>query len=452
MPDKNQIIVVGAGAAGMMAAGRAAELGAGVLLLEKMERPGKKILLTGNGHCNLTNSRDMNSFIAQFGAQGGFLHNAFLRFFRDELLVFLRRYRIECKVREEGKIYPVSDNARDVVRVFQRYLDDGRVTTRLGVGVSGVLVENGRVCGVSSSEGNLPAAAVILAAGGACHPQTGSTGEGLQIAAQLGHSIVRPRPGLVPLVTSDIERTRILQGAKLKNVRVTAFRCPAAEIDLADIPDRDIGRGISCEQAQPPVIENRTGYASIVPFGLSGHIILEMSLAIVDALENGPVSVSIDLLPHRDRNLLRTALQSAFAKRGQDSLQNILRGFIPRILTERLAVAAGIPADKTGSQISLEERERLLEMLKSIRFNIKGPYSMATAMVTAGGVALKEIHPQTMASRLLDGLYFCGEIMDLDAGTGGYNLQAAFSTGFVAGESAAAFVRGQMGSLTISAL
>jgi predicted flavoprotein YhiN len=443
MPENNRIIVVGAGAAGMMAAGRAAELGAGVLLLEKMERPGKKILLTGNGHCNLTNCRDMDNFIVQFGPDGCFLLNAFQRFFREELLSFLQRYKIASKVKEDGKIFPVSDNARDIVRAFQHYLNDGRVTTRLGISVTGVLLENGRVSGVTSSAGNLPASAVILASGGASHPQTGSTGDGFTIAAQLSHTIVKARPGLVPLVTADIEQTRFWQGAKLRDVRVTAFQCPADKIDLADIPDIDIGRAINREQAKPPVIENRTGYASIVPFGLSGHIILEMSLGIIDALENGPVSLNIDLLPLRERNTLRTDLQSAFDRRRGDTFQIIIREFVPRTLVERLAAAAGIPADKLGSQITFDERERLLDRLKSLRFDIKGAYSMSTAMVTAGGISLKEIHPQTMASRLLEGLYFCGEIMDIDAGTGGYNLQAAFSTGFVAGESAAAFVLGE---------
>ena len=441
MTESNRIIVIGAGAAGMMAAGRAAELGANVLLLEKMERPGKKILLTGNGRCNLTNSRDMDSFIAQFGPEGRFLHDAFKRFFRDDLLAFLRRYKIECKTELKGKIYPVTGNARDIVRVFQRYLEDGKVTIRLGVNVTGVLLEKGRVCGISTITGNLPASAVILAAGGSSHPQTGSTGDGIRIARKLGHTIVRLRPGLVPLVTADIEQTRLWQGAKLRNVRVTAFQCPAEKIDLSDIPEADTGRGISLESPKPPVIESRTGYAVIVHFGLSGPVILEMSLAIVDALDKGPVSISIDLVPQRDENTLRTDLQSAFEKHSQDTFQNIIKLFVPRMLVRPVAATIGIPPGTLGERITLEELERLLKLLKSLRFNIKGAYSMETAMVTMGGVSLKEIHPQTMASRLLEGLYFCGEIMDVDAGTGGYNLQAAFSTGFVAGESVASFVR-----------
>jgi predicted flavoprotein YhiN len=441
MADCNPIIVVGAGAAGMLAAGRAAELGSSVLLLEKMERPGKKILLTGNGHCNLTNSRDMESFIAQFGTNGYFLQNAFNRFFRDELLAFLRRYEIECKTSPEGKIYPVSDNARDIVRVLQRYLDDGRVTTYLGVTVNRVLVENGRVSGVSTSAGEMPASAVILAAGGSSHPQTGSTGDGFRIAAQLGHSIVRLRPGLVPLVTTDLAQAKLWQGAKLREVRVTAFQCPADKIDLALVPDTDVGRGLYGGSPRPPVIESRTGYAVIVHFGLSGPIILKMSLAVVDALDNGPVSLSLDLLPYKDRNTLRADLQLAFQRRGQETLRAILKPFVPRMLARPLAAMLGVPPDAPGYGITLEMQERLGELLKSLRFNIQGPYSMATAMVTAGGVSLAEINMQTMASKLVEGLYFAGEILDLDAQTGGYNLQAAFSTGHVAGESAALFAR-----------
>lgn len=365
----------------MMAAGRAAELGAGVLLFEKMERPGKKLLISGNGHCNLSNSRDIDSFIAQFGPNGCFLSNAFKRFFRDDLLALLRRYGVECKIKPSGKIYPISENARDIVRAFQRYLADGKVNLQFNAGVTGVLVENGRVTGVSTAAGNLPASAVILAAGGSSHPQTGSTGDGFDIAAALGHAIVRTRPGLVPLVVADIEKVQSMQCASLRNVRVTAFQCSSEQIDVSMVPRADVGRGIAGDGPELPVIESRTGNASIVYFGLSGTVILEISLAVVDALQNGPVSLSIDLVS--DRNIDR------------------------------------------------------LNPLKSLRFDIKGPHSMSTAIVTAGGISLKEINPLTMESKLVGGLYFCGEVMDVDAGTGGYNLQAAFSTGYLAGESAA---------------
>ena len=438
-PEGFQIIVVGAGAAGMIAAGRAAELGANVLLLEKMERPGKKILISGNGRCNLSNSLDMDSFIEQFGPNGRFLYNAFHRFFRDDLLALLRRYGIECKAEPNGKIYPTTDNARDIVRAFQHYLSEGKVTVQFGVSVTGLTVQNGRVSGVETNEGTLPATVAIIACGGSSHPQTGSTGDGFRIAAALGHTIVRLRPGLVPLVVTDIKWAKQMQGASLQTVRVTAFQCQAEIIDLSLIPKVDVGRGIAGKHPKRPIIESRTGDAIVTHFGLSGPVILEMSLAIVDAIENGPVSVSIDLMPDRDNDRLRTELQQDFNRHSKRTYQNIIKDFLPQKLVEPFVAVTGVPPNKLANQITFEERESLLNLLKSLRFDIKGAYSISTAMVTAGGVSLKEINPRTMASELVEGLYFCGEVVDLDAGTGGFNLQAAFSTGYLSGESAASY-------------
>ena len=440
MASEKQIIVIGAGAAGMMAAGRAAELGARVLLLEKMERPGKKILISGNGRCNLTNSRDLDSFIAQFGANGRFLYGAFRLFFRDDLLALLRRYGVETKTEPKGQIYPASDNARDIVRLFQRYLAEGNVRMQTGAGVNRLLAENGRVVGVQTAAGAVPAAAVVLATGGSSHPQTGSSGDGYRLAGELGHTIVRLRPGLVPLVVADIESAKKMQGASLRSIRLTSFQCPAAEISPTLTPGRDVGRGIAGKNPKPPVIESRSGDAVITHFGLSGPIALEMSLAIVDALEKGPVSVSIDLRPDVGEDELRQELQLMFDRHSKRMYQNIIKDFLPPKLVEPFVQMTAVPPEKPGNQLTAEERERLLSLLKSLRFDIKGPYSMSTAMVTAGGISVKEINPRTMASQLVEGLYFCGEVIDLDAGTGGYNLQSAFSTGYVAGESAASFV------------
>jgi predicted flavoprotein YhiN len=437
MTGNHQIVVIGAGAAGMMAAGRAAELGAGVLQVEKMERPGKKILISGNGRCNLTNSRDMDSFIAQYGSNGRFLYSAFSRFFREDLLALLQCYGIDFKTEPDGKVYPATDNARDIVRALKSYLEDGKVTVRFGVGVTGLMVEKGRVVGVKTTDGDIPASVVILATGGSNHPQTGSTGEGYQIAKSLGHTIVRLRPGLVPLVVADIKKAKQMQGASLSGVRVTAFQCPAEKIDLSLIPGADVGRGIDGKRPRLPIIESRTGSAIITHFGLSGPAILEMSHAIVDALENGPVSVTIDLVPERDKNALDIELQQTFNKYSKRTFQNIVKEYLPPKLIELFVGMTGAAPDKLGSQITQKERESLLHLLKSLPFDIKGAHSMATAMVTAGGISLKEINPRTMASQLVEGLYFCGEVMDVDAGTGGYNLQAAFSTGYLAGESAA---------------
>ena len=421
----------------MMAAGRAAELGANVLLLEKTERSGKKILLSGKTRCNLTNAKELDDFIAMYGHNGRFLYSAFHRFFRNDLLVFLRRYGVETKTERGGRIFPASDNAYDVVKAFERYMAEHGVQLHTSVRVTGIQVGNGRARGVQTEQEMHAATAVILATGGASFPRTGSTGDGYRLAAALGHTITKLRPALVPLIVHEIERARSMQGVSLRNVRLTAYRCPAEDINPSLTPTSDRGRGVGRKQPPWPIIESRMGEMMITHFGIGGPITLLMSLAIVDALEDSPVSVSIDLKPALSEKQLRQRLQRDFDRYGKRSYRRILGGLLPHKMVDPFVEMTAIPPDKAGHQISAEERERLLRLLKSLRFNIKGPLSMSAAIVTAGGISLKEIDPYTMASRLVKGLYFCGEVMDIDADTGGYNLQAAFSTGYVAGESAA---------------
>jgi len=437
-----RVIVVGAGASGMMAAGRAAESGANVLLLEKTERSGKKILVSGNTRCNLTNIKELDDFIAMYGLNGRFLYSAFNHYFRDDLLAFLRRYGVETKAERDGRIFPASDDARDIVKAFEHYRVDNRVQMQICVEVTDILVDKGSVVGVQTGQKMYPAAAVILATGGASYPGTSSTGDGYRMAAAVGHTITRLRPALVPLVVFESERAKSMQGVSLQNVRLTAYQCAADDIDPSMIPTRDSGRGIMGKRPRLPIIESRTGDMMITHFGLGGPVALQMSLAIVDALEHGSVSVSIDLKPELSDSELRKQLQQDCDRYSQRSYRNILNGLLTQKLVKPFVEMTCIPPDKRGHQIAAEERERLLSLLKSLRFNIRAPLSLAEAMVTAGGVCLDEINPRTMASRLVAGLYFCGEVMDIDAETGGYNLQAAFSTGYVAGENAANFVRG----------
>ncbi len=421
----------------MMAAGRAAELGASVLLLEKTNRPGNKILISGKTRCNLTNAKELDDFIAMYGPNGRFLYSAFHCYFRDNLLSFLRRYGVETKAERGGRIFPASNDARDVIKALERYMTDHGVQLRTGIRVTGIQVDNGRVIGVQTEKGALSATAVILATGGTSFPETGSTGDGYRLAAALGHTITKLRPALVPLVVSEVQRAKSMQGVSLRNVRLTAYQCPADEINPLLTPTTDWGHGISDKQPPWPIIESRMGEMMITHFGIGGPITLLMSLTIVDALENGPVSVSIDLKPALDEKQLCQRLQRDFDCYGKQSYRNILKGLLPQKMVDPFVAMTGIPPDKTGHQINAEEREKLLRLLKSLRFNIKSPLSMDSAMVTAGGISLKEIDPRTMASRLVEGVYFCGEVMDLDGDTGGYNLQAAFSTGYIAGEQAA---------------
>lgn len=420
----------------MMAAGRAAELGAKVLLLEKMELPGKKILISGNGRCNLTNARDMESFIEQFGPNGRFLYSAFSRFFRDDIITLLKRYGVECRTGPSGKVYPVSDNARDVVKAFNRYMADVKVEVRYNKMLTNIIVKDGRLSAIETTDGIMPAKSLIIATGGSSHRQTGSDGGGYNLAAKIGHTIIGLRPALVPMVVRDIEKAKRMQGASLRDVRLTSFQCTADKIDFSLIPKANTGPRLPGKRPKPPVIESRTGDAIITHFGLSGPAALEMSLAMVDALENGPVSVMIDFLPDKDKATVRKELQQAFDASGLQTAQNAIKRILPKKLRTQFTKIADIPPDKLCNQINAAERESLLDLLKSLKFDIERPFSMETAMVTAGGVSLKEVDPRTMASKIVEGVYLCGELLDLDAGTGGYNLQAAFSTGYIAGESA----------------
>jgi predicted flavoprotein YhiN len=437
----NNIIIIGGGASGMMAAGRAAECGTKVLLLEKTAQPGKKILISGKTRCNLTNAKELDEFIMMYGANGNFLYYAFNRFFREELLEFLNRYGVATKTERGGRIFPVSDDAQDIVKAFEHYLADNKVQIKTGVGVTKILVGQGHIIGVQTGTKTYPAGAIILAAGGASYPGTGSTGDGYRLASAIGHTIIKLRPSLVPLVVNETERAKSMQGVSLRNVRLTAYQGKSDDIDTSKAPTRDSGRGISGKRPQSPIIESRMGDMMFTHFGIGGPITLQMSLSVVDALENGLVSVAIDFKPALSSKELRERLQRDFDNYGKRNYHNILKELLPQKLIEPFIEMSGIPADKCGHEITAPERERLLSMLKGLRFNIKSSLPLTAAMVTAGGISLKEIDPKTMASRLVKGLYFGGEVMDIDAETGGYNLQAAFSTGYLAGESAATYIR-----------
>lgn len=439
--EYGRVVVVGAGAGGMMAAGRAAEMGAEVLLLEKTDGPGKKILISGKSRCNLTNARDLKDFLSMYGPKGRFLHGVFHRFFREELLSFLSLYGVETKLERGGRIFPLSDDAADIVKAFGRYHEAHGVELRTSASVKGIAVRDGRVEGVITQQGLLPAAAVILATGGATWPATGSSGDGYRMAAAVGHTVTKLRPALVPLVVLEVDRAKSMQGVSLRNVRLTAFRGPAGGIDPLLTPAKEIGRGLEQKRKKGPVIESRMGEMLFTHFGIGGPITLLMSLSIVDALSEGPVSVAIDLKPALTAEELRVRLQRDFDSFGKRGFRSLLAGLLPHKMVEPFIEMSGIPADRPGHQIGAAERERLLVLLKSLRFNIRGALPLTAAIVTAGGVALDEIDPRTMASRLISGLFFCGEVMDIDADTGGYNLQAAFSTGFVAGEEAAAILK-----------
>ena len=424
MTPRRNVIVIGAGAAGLMAAGRAAELGARVLLLEKMGEAGKKILVTGQERCNVTNAAPLETFLTAFGRNGPFLRNAFHRFFREELLALLRRYGVETQVERGGRIFPASGRAADVRDALLRYATEHGATIRYHTAVQELLVKEEHVTGVRTVGGEtFPAAAAILATGGASWPGTGSTGDGYVMARDLGHTLVPLRPALVPLTVAEKARAKALQGVSLRNVACTLLEATPGGKDKVLPPPWPL----------PP-----TGEVLFTHFGLSGPLVLSLSLAAVDAVRAGKsVTLALDLKPGMTFEEVRARLQREFEQYPQRKLPHLLRGWLPGSLADELAKLTPSGAERPVFTIRAGERDELAMRLKDFRWRITGSLPLAAGMVTAGGVALKEVDPRSFASRRVAGLHLVGEVLDLAADTGGYNLQAAFSSGYLAGEAAA---------------
>jgi predicted Rossmann fold flavoprotein len=407
----HDVIVIGGGAAGMIAAGRAAESGASVVLLEKMPRLGIKLRITGKGRCNITNTAARQEFIAHFGREGRFLNNAFGRFFRDELLALLKRLDLLTKVERGGRVFPESDRATDVVMALERYMQAGGVDIRLNQPALGLSLGPDGVHGVRFSHGALYGHTVIVAAGGASYPGTGSTGDAYAWLESAGHTVHAIRPALVPLETAE-EWSRQLAGLSLRNVRVSLL-----------VDNR--------------VLARQFGEMLFTHFGVSGPIILSMSTQAVDALPTGVVQFSIDLKPALSDEELDARLQRDLDTHGKKAMQTIARELLPMRLIYPFLVQAGVSPGKPGHQITSGERRQLARTLRDLRVTVTQARPFREAMITAGGVELKEIDPKTMESHRVKHLYIVGELLNLHADTGGYNLQAAFSTGYVAGQAAA---------------
>lgn len=405
------VIVVGGGAAGMMAAGRAGECGARTLLLEKMPRLGTKVRITGKGRCNLTNIASREVFISHFGPQGRFLNNAFGRFFSEDLRALLERFGVPTKVERGGRVFPLSDQALDVVIALERYMRTNRVEIRLNTPARGLILRDNAIAGVRTDAGPIAGRAVILAAGGMSYPGTGSTGDAYPWLEALGHTIHPLRPALVPLETQE-PWSHALAGLTLRNVRVTL---------LVNGQKR----------------HSQFGEMLFTHFGVSGPIILSMSTLAVDALAEGCVQISIDLKPALRDEELDARLQRELDAHGRQAIKTIAKNLLPQRLIPPVLELAGIPPDKVAGQITAAERRRLAGVLRDLRLTVTGSRSFREAMVTAGGVDVNEVDPRTMESKLVKGLYIVGELLDVHADTGGYNLQAAFSTGYVAGGAAA---------------
>lgn len=408
------VIIIGAGAAGLLAAGRAAELGGSVLLLEKMERAGRKLLITGKGRCNITNDAPLSDFLAHIYPNSRFLKHSFATFFSGDIIRLLNENGLETVIERGGRVFPASEKSADVVETLMKWIRSNKVEIRYGCKVEKLIVEDQVVKGVSvitrSGVTEIRGSNVVVCTGGKSYPATGSDGDGYRIAASVGHTIETPRQALVPVETEGDLALR-LQGLSLKNVRAMVW-------------------------VNGKKMKEEFGEMLFTHFGLSGPIILTLSRFITDEIrKKNKVELTIDLKPALDEVKLDNRLLRDLDEHGKKMMENILRMWLPSSMVPVFIDMTGIDGNKPGSQLSSKERKKILLLMKSMRFNVTGCRSFKEAIVTAGGVITSEINSKTMESKIVRNLYFAGEVIDVDADTGGFNLQIAFSTGWLAAGS-----------------
>lgn len=407
------VVVIGAGASGLLAAGNAAQEGARVLLLEKMERVGRKLRITGKGRCNLTNTAELPEFLAHFARGGPFLRPALFAFRPGQMIELLGRLGVPTVTERGGRVFPAGEKAQDVVRALEGWIRDLGVVCRTGSAVDSIIIREGAAAGVGLRDGSeVDAGAVVLAAGGASYPGTGSSGDSYRLAGSAGHTIVPIRPALVPMITGGTTAGR-LEGLSLRNVTARL---------IAD--GRRVGEAF--------------GEMVFTDRGVSGPIVLTLSRQAGDLLGRGSrVILSIDLKPALDEQKLDARILRDIGGQTRRQVRTFLQGLLPRRMIDVCLEETGVPPDLACSQITAGQRRRLRAWLKGLPLDVTGVGDLAEAIVTAGGVDRREVDPRTMQSRKVRNLFLAGEALDLDADTGGFNLQAAFSTGWLAGRSAA---------------
>lgn len=415
---KRELIVIGAGAAGMMAAIAAAENGIPgkeILVLERNEKPGKKIYITGKGRCNLTNACEMEELFLHVPRQAKFLYSAFYTFSNAQVIEFFERAGMRTKVERGNRVFPVSDHASDVIGALKRMMDRLDIQVEYHARVRKVLMAEGAISGVQMENGSVyHAAQVLIATGGKSYPSTGSSGDGYTFARDLGHTITELRPSLVPFTVAEEDVIR-MQGLAPKNVRVQIFD--------PKHPKKTLFEGF--------------GEMLFTHFGVSGPLMLTASAVVNDEIKNNALTLLIDWKPAVTEEQLDKRILKDFEENQNKQFKNALPALAPAKLLPVLMERSGIPEDKKVNEITRVERRELIRCLKAFPVTLTGLRDFNEAIITRGGVSLKEVNPSTMESKLVPGLMFAGEVLDLDAFTGGFNLQIAWSTGYLAGLCAA---------------
>ena len=418
---KTSVLVIGAGAAGMLAAGFAGAGGADTVLLERNDRPGRKVMITGKGRCNVTNDRrSVQELIANVPSNGRFLYGAFSRFMPEDVMDFFESRGVELKVERGGRVFPVSDKASDIVDALAAFA--GCYSTIVKGRAVKLMLDGGKVSGVETEDGGkIYADKVIIATGGLSYPATGSTGDGYELARQAGHKVVPAVPSLVPLEIHEGFCSRLM-GLSLRNVALKVLDTEKGGKEIY----KDFGEML------------------FTHFGVSGPMVLSASAHMRD-MKSGRYKIVIDLKPALTPEQLDARILRDFSENTNRNFINALNSLLPKKLVPVIVSLSGISPSEKVNQVTREQRRRLAELLKGLTVTVTGFRPIAEAIVTSGGVDVSSIDPKTMESKLVSGLYFAGEVIDADAYTGGYNLQIAFSTGRLAGISAAQSISDQTG-------
>lgn len=422
-----KVAVIGGGPAGMMAAISASKKGNEVYLIEKNGRLGKKLLITGKGRCNITSSLDIKDFIQNIPGNGKFLYSAFDNYTNNDIINFLKEHGVGVKEERGNRIFPVSDKSMDVLNAFEKELKKKNVKIKLNTRVVGIDTENGRVESLTYENENgqlkkLTADKIILATGGKTYSSTGSTGDGYEIAQKLGHTVTQIRPSLVPLTATgkSLNICKDLQGLSLKNVGIKLI-----------------------DSTKNKVIYEDFGEMLFTHFGVSGPTILSASAHLLryknidELLKNNKINLVIDFKPALQIEKLDARIQRDFAEEKNKEYKNSLNNLLPQKLINTIVELSQINPNKQVNEVTREERINLAKLLKNFTITISGFRPIEEGIVTSGGISIKEINPKTMESKIVEGLYFAGEVIDVDAYTGGFNLQIAYSTGYTAGSEEA---------------